>query len=71
MKQAEEKKIFFNSESFSGAQLYPNRFDQDLLARLRLGFVTSKYLIDNGGSKILENLDFKKEFDPFNEECTL
>lgn len=27
-------------------------------------------MIDNGGSKLLDNIEFTKEFDPFIENCT-
>jgi hypothetical protein len=51
--------------------LYPNRFDQSLLSRLRLSFLTSQTIRDIGGTSSVKALDFKSDFDEFNETCSL
>lgn len=54
----------FNPENFTGLKLYPNKFDPDILTRLRLSFLTSKTIMDYGGTKKLkEEVDFKSYFD--------
>ena len=68
---AKEREIAFNPERLLGVNLYPNRFDQSLLSRLRLSFLTSQTIRDIGGTKSVKTLDFKSDLDEFNETCTL
>ena len=37
-----------------------DRFSKETLRKLRLGFMTSKMLIDNGGSRFVEGKDFSE-----------
>ena len=68
---AKEKDIAFSPERLQGVNLYPNRFDQSLLSRLRLSFLTSQTIRDIGGTSSVKALDFKSDFDEFNETCSL
>jgi hypothetical protein len=68
---AKDKGITFNPERLLGANLHPNRFDPFLLERLRLSFLTSKTIRDIGGTEEVKALDFKSEFDQFNEDCSV
>ena len=68
---AKERDIAFNPERLLGVNLYPNRFDQSLLSRLRLSFLTSQTIRDIGGTSSVKALDFKSDFDEFNETCSL
>jgi len=64
--------IPFDTERFDNIQLYPNRFDQDILTRLRLSFLTSDTIIERGGTvQVKKDVDFKSDFDTFNEECSV
>lgn len=38
---AQEKQVAYTSEKFLNVNLYPNKFDQKILQRLRLSFLTS------------------------------
>ena len=52
--------------------MYENKFDPQILSRLRLSFLTSKTIMDYGGTKKLkEEVDFQSYFDQFNEECSV
>jgi len=42
-----------------------------LLSRLRLSFLTSQTIRDIGGTSSVTALDFKSDFDEFNETCSL
>jgi hypothetical protein len=65
-------KIPFHTERLMGVNLFPNRFDQTLLKRLRLSFLTSQSIMDIGGTqKLKETVDFETDFDMFNEECSV
>lgn len=67
-----EKLIPYESELLRTVNLYPNRFEQSLMHRLRLSFLTSKTIMDYGGTaKFNEEVDFKASFDEFNESCSL
>jgi hypothetical protein len=44
----------FNPESLMGMVLFPNKFEQNLLSRLRLSFLTSKTIMDYGGTEKLK-----------------
>lgn len=68
---AKERGIAFNPERLVGVNLYPNRFDQSLLSRLRLSFLSSQTIRDIGGTSSVKALDFKSDFDEFNETCSL
>lgn len=44
--------------------LYPNKFEQSTLQRLRLAFLTSQTIMDFGGTEALrQQVDFKSYFD--------
>lgn len=67
-----ERLLPFDAELFQGTSLYPNRFEQSVLQRLRLAFLTSRTIMDYGGTaKLTEEVDFKSYFDEFNESCAL
>lgn len=71
-KFSSELLIPFDEERFMGANLFPNKFEQSLLTRLRLSFLTSRTIMDFGGTeKLSQEVDFKSFFDQFNEDCTL
>lgn len=60
----ELKKIGYHPEVIFGMNLFPNKFEQQLLQRLRLSFLTSKTIMDFGGTaKLKEEVDFKSYFD--------
>lgn len=65
MELSESKNIpGFNTDGLTGLKLYTNKFDADILTRLRLSFLTSKTIMDYGGTKKLkEEVDFKSYFD--------
>ena len=48
-------------------KLHPDKFEQQIMKNLRLALMTSKTLIDNGGSKFALNHDFSKPLDEMNE----
>lgn len=55
-----------------GVNLFPNKFEQDIFAKLRLSFLTSGTIMDYGGTaKLKQEVDFKSKFDDFNEGCTM
>ena len=48
-----------------------DRFPKDVLRRMRLSFLTSKTLLDNGGSGYLDDKDFSEPLDLHNESMVL
>ena len=61
---AEFHQLSFNPERLLGVQLFSNKFDPNLLRRLRLTFLTSKTIMDIGGTeKLRGEIDFKADFD--------
>lgn len=67
----QQKSITYNQDVLHQVQFYPNRFDQKLLARLRLAFLTSQTIRDVGGTQAIRDTDFSTDFDEFNRECSL
>lgn len=66
------KAIPYYPTSTSMIELFPNRFDQKILQRLRLSFLTSQTIRDVGGTAFIrDEVDFRSEFDLFNEECSV
>jgi hypothetical protein len=44
----------FNTDTLSGLKLFANKFDPEILTRLRLSFLTSKTIMDFGGTAKLK-----------------
>ena len=45
-----------------------NRFPKNVLQNLRLSFLTSKTLLDNGGASFVKDIDFTQPFEAENEK---
>ena len=72
MDLGQEKDVPYNAERLYGVELYPNRFDQNLLKRLRLTFLTSHSIMELGGTAQLKaDIDFQSPIDEFNEDATV
>ena len=68
---SKEKGIAFDTERFQGVNLFANKREQPLLARLRLSFLTSQTIREVGGTSKVKALDFGFDFNEFNEECSV
>lgn len=55
----------------ANVELFPNKFQQDILRTLRLSFTTSQLLMQHGGRQFVDGSDFKRPIDPENERMSL
>jgi hypothetical protein len=58
-------------QMLANVELFPNKFQQDILRTLRLSFTTSDLLMKRGGRKFIDEHDFKKPIDPENERMSI
>ena len=61
-KVSQRLRIPFN-QNFLSATLHTDKFDGSIMQQLRLSFITSKTLMDIGGSHHIDNHDFKTYLD--------
>jgi hypothetical protein len=61
-KVSQRLRIPFN-QNFLSATLHTDKFDGSIMQQLRLSFLTSKTLMDIGGSHHIDNHDFKTYLD--------
>lgn len=50
-----------------GLTLHMDRFDAAIMQQLRLSFLSSKTIIDHGGTQLIEQHDFKSKVDDQSE----
>lgn len=46
--------LTFHPQILANVELFPNKFQQDILRTLRLSFTTSQLLMNNGGKAFIE-----------------
>ena len=63
-------KIPLNPSALRNVTLHPNKFSSDVLRTLRLSFLSSKALIDNGGASFARRQDFKSPVDQESEKLS-
>ena len=59
-----------NSHALRNVYLHPDKFNQDIMRTLRLSFLSSKTLIDNGGASFAMKQDFKSPVDEQSERMS-
>ena len=57
----------YSQNGVHNAVFYNFKFPQEVLKQVRLSFLTSRTLIDNGGRSFLDNKDLSEMLDPLNE----
>ena len=63
--------IPISTSGLPNAEFMNDRFPVDVLKRMRLSFLTSKTLLDNGGVSFLDDKDFSEPLDMHNESMVL
>jgi hypothetical protein len=64
---AQELGIQYNQTGLRNALFYNNRLPLDVMQQLRLSFLTSQTLIENGGASYLNGKDFREAIDQRSE----
>lgn len=67
MEVSQKYGIPYSQNGIHNAVFYSQKFPQEVLRQIRLSFLTSRQLIENGGANYVNERDFSSEVDPENE----